>query len=69
MTRKDYELIAGALKDAEPTPYYPDYSPNEDLAEARGWEGAVQRVCQALSDDNPRFDSTFRMATPAPPSA
>jgi len=55
MTRKDYILIADALKAAKPIPAHqlPDYS---ERAAIESHRNAVHSICAALSDDNPRFD-------------
>jgi len=53
MTRKDYILIAAALKDAHALCSHPFAGPV--TAEA-GCELAAQRVADALARDNPRFD-------------
>lgn len=49
MTRKDYVLLAAALKDAKPLP-----SPCPESC--HGWRLASHAVCEALSRDNPQFD-------------
>ena len=66
MTRKDYELIAGAVRDA--------------LHSARPWSEdkedgirlAVRSIADALAADNPRFDRSRFLAAcgvaPAPAS-
>lgn len=48
MTRKDFELIAAALKNSKPLPELP--------ANQHGWRNAVHAVANALADENPRFD-------------
>lgn len=57
MSRKDYVLLANALKSATPL--------MRDGDEAhRAWFNTVERVAQALQNDNPRFDrSRFISAT------
>lgn len=53
MTRKDYVLIAAALRDTALIE-----CPNFDyLAGVKaGHASAVHRVCDAMAKDNPRFD-------------
>lgn len=61
MTRKDYQLIADALKSAR------DESTTEWLR--AGVERAASRVAQALRATNPRFDVTrFLVACGIPES-
>lgn len=51
MTRRDYVLIARALKDAQP-------NPAEYIGpEGRAWLAAVYSVSWALAKDNARFDA------------
>ena len=51
MTRKDYPMLAEALRKAEP----PDASYHgED--EYTGWKRAVRGVAEALAEDNRAFD-------------
>jgi hypothetical protein len=55
MTRKDYILIAEALKSVDPQPT----TPGDDRVCRRtyqGWSCACIAVCNALANDNPRFD-------------
>ena len=49
MTRKDYVLLAQALNDA-----YPEYREPDMLQQ---WGVTVQRIADALADDNARFNS------------
>lgn len=52
MTRKDYILIAQAIKDAKPASVKDDYGNGLDV----GVERAAFRLADALAVDNPRFD-------------
>ena len=49
MTRKDYVLLAGALKESRPI---------WDVADERldQWQETVRAIVYALETDNPRFD-------------
>jgi hypothetical protein len=51
MTKKDYKLIAAALKGAHVSlrVHFP-------VAAFLGWRVAADRVADALAQDNPRFD-------------
>lgn len=51
MRRRDYELIAKALRDSQPLP-------NGDRARDwhRGWSEARDAIADALVQDNPAFD-------------
>lgn len=55
MTRKDYELLAGALRKVKPT-----CDPNEggDAFASRQleWAACCLSIADALEGDNPRFD-------------
>ena len=53
MTRKDYEVIAGAFKAVAVTRGAAD---NISAAELNGMRMAAFSVAKALSADNPRFD-------------
>ena len=52
MTRKDYILIAAALRRANPQHLEGN---NREFA-IIVWTRAVESICDALSTDNPRFD-------------
>lgn len=54
MTRKDYILLAEALRSARGAAEY--------LAERKAVDFTASRVAQALQGDNPRFDMTHFMA-------
>jgi hypothetical protein len=60
MSRKDYELIAAALKSAR----VPSTLGNQNKAiYHNGVDNAVAFIAQALAKDNPRFDGArFRAA-------
>lgn len=47
MTRKDYKLIAAALREAKPE--------GDNMALAT-WQLTVNNIATALAGDNPRFD-------------
>lgn len=51
MTKKDYVLIAKALKSAEPTNDEQEMGTFLD-----GWLKAIREVTVALATDNPKFD-------------
>jgi hypothetical protein len=57
MTRKDYVLIAAALKDARPIPKHELYAldHNERLC-ADTYRNVARSIADALAKDNPRFD-------------
>ena len=61
MTKKDYVLIAAALKDAK-RPLCPDWTLNDCLRVDQGWTAAVMHVTSALNAENPRFDRTRFLA-------
>lgn len=62
MSRKDYELIAAALRLARPESADPAI-PRCELPEFRTWERCVNEITHALSRDNPRFHrNTFYTA-------
>ena len=46
MTKKDYAVLAGALKEAKPD------SPES----VEGWKRVVSEILFALSKENPRFE-------------
>ncbi len=54
MTRKDYELIAAALRKAQPALRGPLA---EDVARQGAWSATVERLADALAAENPRFDA------------
>jgi hypothetical protein len=55
MTKKDFELIASALRQARPDPYAMD--------KYHGWREAVEQLAVALTTTNPRFDvAVFKAA-------
>ena len=55
MTRKDYVLIAEALKDSKPTTW--DGSTEQfDNGAYTAWLSSVRMLCYRLSQNNPRFD-------------
>ena len=51
MTKKDYIIIAEALKNAEPTE-----TENDSGTAVSAWVKSIIKVCQALGRQNPRFD-------------
>jgi hypothetical protein len=51
VTRKDYELIAAALKDARE-----DCIANHETTIVLGVDDAARRLSRALASDNSRFD-------------
>lgn len=54
MSRKDYELIAAALKQSQPTrSWHPELPKSELQAQ---WDLDVRTIANALAVDNPRFD-------------
>ena len=56
MTRKDYKVIAEALRECRP-------DKATDSAKRIGWEWAVDAVASACARDNPRFSyAKFREA-------
>ena len=55
MTRKDYILIAEALK-AAMLPRLKHHTDDRSLVFNCGVESAAIRVCDTLARDNPRFD-------------
>lgn len=57
MTRKDYPLIARALKAAK-RPLCPGWSLNDCLRVDQGWRSAIMHVAEALKIDSPAFDRT-----------
>jgi hypothetical protein len=59
MTKKDFELIARALRDARPGGNVARAEPNVMMQ----WTATVMRISAALMDTNPRFDAErFRKA-------
>lgn len=48
MTRKDYQLIAGAFNSAKPE--------NDEGPQWRQWAHTTHKVITTLAADNPRFD-------------
>ncbi len=52
MTRKDYVLIAEALKNARPDPHGTTISRHR----YDGWHVSACALADALANDNPRFD-------------
>lgn len=50
MTKKDYILLAQALKDNHPTI-------NDGMIHLSVWNSIVLDIAKALQSDNPRFDS------------
>lgn len=54
MTRKDYILIANALRDARPLEYPEVYRKLDPLS--RQWEACVRNVARALHRDSAEFD-------------
>lgn len=58
LSKKDYELIAGALKHA-----YEAFDGREsEIESALGVEVAAINIARALSNDNPRFDKARFLA-------
>lgn len=55
MTRKDYQVIAQALKAAKPV-NTERASVTVKVCEVSVWESTVRSVAQALAKDNGRFD-------------
>lgn len=53
MTRKDYVLIAGALRSTRPPV---DLMPNDGPAAFTAWADTVSSVTVALAFDNPDFN-------------
>lgn len=53
MTRKDYELIAAALRAAKPAIRGTPAKYGERLG---AWAASVESLAAALKGDNPRFD-------------
>lgn len=51
MTRKDYVLLAAALREARV-----EVTSNELYTVFKGWKRAVDALADALAKDNPRFD-------------
>lgn len=49
MTRRDYQLIAKALRKAKPENHDPD--------ERRGWIAAVHRIAEVLTTSRSNFDA------------
>ena len=47
MTKKDYVLIAAALKSARDAEY---------LIQSQGVDTAARHICSVLADENPKFD-------------
>jgi len=63
MTRKDYIALANALHNAKPREGAKNYAPTPDASASMAWLAAVCGVADALTKDNPRFDSDmFLMA-------
>jgi hypothetical protein len=61
MTKKDFELIAGALLEARPPSGDGDDNPLRRFAFER-WQRTAWSVCRALASTNPRFDRGVFMA-------
>jgi hypothetical protein len=57
MTRKDYELLAGAFKSAASDVIGSDFSFDEKLLQLEGITNAYEFVAAALTIDNARFDA------------
>jgi len=53
MTRKDYVLIAQAIKGTIPGP---EHTEDYLQGQAVGWANCARSIADALSTDNPRFD-------------
>jgi len=63
MTRKDYAIIAAALKDARPSQYVGLPEGGGYTEEYWGWSNCVTAIARALHADNARFDyDTFYVA-------
>jgi hypothetical protein len=63
MTRKDYIALANALNNAKPRENSGCYAPDPNATARMAWLAAVCGVSDALTKDNPRFDSDmFLMA-------
>lgn len=50
MTRRDFLKLSAALREARPGP------PQFRSIEQQVWMEAVCKVCDAIAEDNPRFD-------------
>ena len=56
MTRKDYEVIASALRESRP-------KEGTDIMLRRQWQNTVKSITKKLREGNPRFDEdTFKKA-------
>ena len=55
MTRKDYQLIAGAIQAAFRTPWLRS-TPHADAHIESARRAVVAEISEALKSDNPRFD-------------
>ena len=66
MTRKDYELLAAALKESAPDwndEHWAGYVSGWAEHRAMQWHSTVSSVTDALAGDNPRFDRRlFKLA-------
>ncbi len=56
MTRKDYELIAAALRKAQPALRGPLA---EDVARQGAWSATVESLAAALAAENPWLDANY----------
>ena len=56
MTRKDYELIARAVKLARPAARPADITDADMLSAHDLLDDVVLNLCELLAKDNPRFD-------------
>lgn len=66
MTRKDYETLARALRDAHPA----TMPGGDDTPAARNaWQACVQFVADVLAADNPRFSRPTFYAAAKPERA
>jgi len=59
MTRKDYDILAGAMRSACPEKHW---DPNK-MAQ---WEVTINRLVDALAADNPRFKQGLFIAACKP---
>ena len=53
MTRKDYEHIAGMLKEVRPEEFF--YTDDADIAYVGGWKRACEAIALSMCINNPKF--------------
>lgn len=62
MTRKDYVLIAAAMRNAQPPLARPNTSPASYAPDYVAWFACIVNLAHSLSIDNERFDTVRFLA-------